>query len=326
MNINDYIEKIESNDSNLTTIELPDQQLDDTMIAPLFYALSSNPSIAKNITYIDFSQNKITSFDVTRLGFISLESIYLDGNKLTHVNLQYRHELIDANDESINASDELIKANDKLLNANDNLEIVSITSNPLTDVSIISLKAFESYKKADNENFSLFITNNNQLTDETELTDEMLDAHFKNLLNINHNSMDRYTREFMNTHKLRIEKNKKRESLPLDVISLIMKFENLDEASLAHNSMANLKEIFDLFCDFSNNDQQIKTLESYENGKFKAILGNFEFKRHEILKKIETSVDEKITNREATAEPLVQNNEEEEESKPRSRSRKFSPS
>jgi hypothetical protein len=84
--LNEYITRIENQDTTLTDIELMDAGLNNADAERLMQALGNAPEIAKNIQTIAIECNQLTSIDIPAT-FTALEHLLLSGNQLTSINI-----------------------------------------------------------------------------------------------------------------------------------------------------------------------------------------------------------------------------------------------
>jgi hypothetical protein len=84
--LNEYITRIENQDTTLTSIDLINTGLNDADANRLMQALRNAPEIAKNIERIDLAHNQLTSIKIPAT-LIVLQGLYLNRNQLTIINI-----------------------------------------------------------------------------------------------------------------------------------------------------------------------------------------------------------------------------------------------
>jgi Leucine-rich repeat (LRR) protein len=128
--LNEYIERIEDHDTNLTWIELGCAMLSDADAERLMQALRNAPDIAKNIEIIDLYGNELTSINIPAT-LTALQELNLEGNQLTSINIPA----------TLIALKELRLAGNQLTNIDIpatliNLKVLCLDENQLTSINI----------------------------------------------------------------------------------------------------------------------------------------------------------------------------------------------
>jgi hypothetical protein len=84
--LNEYIMRIEDQDTTLTSITLDRTGLNNADAERLMQALRNAPEIAKSITSIDLNSNQLTSINIPAT-LIALQGLHLSSNQLTSINI-----------------------------------------------------------------------------------------------------------------------------------------------------------------------------------------------------------------------------------------------
>lgn len=250
IDIDTYIEMINSEDPKLTIIELSGRQLDDDSIAPLMTALYKKPKIAKQITEIYLGNNKLTSISLQIFKELQVASIFNNRLKNIYIKGLEKLEIVTLYTNSITSID---------INKFNNIKKLQLEGNPLSEAFVIALETLTSIRFSEIKHDYL------RLTNETLLTDEIIDSHFKNLLAVNNDLKNRYFIEAITLLSSSL-------SLPSDIMRLIVSY-GVVETGCA--SMVSLKNIFERSMTSQKTERkQLLMLTTYEKKRLPEITKN----------------------------------------------------
>ncbi len=243
-----YIDRINADDPTLREINLASLNLGDTYITELMAALTSNPNVAQRIVTLNLADNKLTSINIPET-LVALQKLNLSDNQSTSINIPatlvalqklslYGNQLT-----SINIPEALMA-----------LRWLNIEDNPL--LTVATKIALETLRRTlVNNNFLMFYEN--PVSAATQLTDDILNAHFKLMLRSHPEQIIAHLKKTSAVWLLSY--------LPYELAGKIGEYvESIAEVERALASMTNFQSIFNrLFRLNVDNNEQLNTLNRY---------------------------------------------------------------
>ncbi len=273
-----YMKKISNNDRALTEIILVNLNLTDSDIAPLIELLANNQEATERIIHIDLSYNRLTQAPfLTR--FVELQRLSLEYNQLPaapDLTKLVKLQSLDLSGNPLKVAPDLtglvalqsLYLHDTLLIvAPDLTELVALqafglNSNQLTDASKIALNAEKAMRGG---NIQIFYDNPIPLN--TALTAEILNEHFRYMLQVNPNEAIGYLKNLLKTIGAT-----QLVRMPAEHLTMLNKMLPTPEIARAQASMANFQSIFSRLAELNNDESQLNTLNMYIDARFEPLV------------------------------------------------------
>lgn len=240
-----YINRINAKDKTLQGIYLCGAGLTNADIAPLLQAINGNKVAAERILTLDLSFNELTWINMPAT-LVNLEALFVECNKLNWINMPAT----------------LVKLKRVCINGNNltwikvpaTMESLDLNRNPLTIATRIGLEALRPTLGNYYTYMSYCYRN---VTAEDQLTNDILDEHFKHMLRDSHEQIISYLKETGAEWFLSY--------LPADVAAKISEYvAPIPGVGSALASMNNFRDIFSSLPMLNEaNNEQLNTLERY---------------------------------------------------------------
>lgn len=315
--LDDYITRIDENDSSLEAIILSNLELYDADVERLMGALRNAPNVAKQILRIDLSNNKLRDIKV-QAELTNLQELFLYNNELTNLNLSDKLKALKCLD--LGGGNQLSSINIPVTFTA--LEVLNLDENPLTSFNLptqltslrcLELRDCDQLTRATRialnveqilrgNNFIIFYDHNRMPAD-PELTHEILDEHFQPMLQFNLDDAIGYLKDIL---KRITAKNLVK--LPPELLRMISEMVPTPEVARVESSMTYFKEVFGNLAQKNNDVSQLNIINKYNVAILKQFVEAVQIKYLMALQGFKRVINERRSIKSGNAEGLNQPN------------------